>query len=134
MALEDVAGTAAIVRAGSAGAATASAGRGVRRGEGGRRRRRTAARSCRGDITEPLAIREESELEAARRPRVTIWPDADEAGAKYAETVAAQLVPIAASVKRLIPPAGVKVGWDAADALGEGWDQARAAFFVGGAA
>lgn len=62
---------------------------------------------------------------------VVIWPDADDAGTKYAETVAALLAPIAASVKRLAPPAGVKSGWDAADALAEGWDQARAAGFVG---
>jgi putative DNA primase/helicase len=64
---------------------------------------------------------------------VTIWPDADKSGATYAETVAALLAPIAASVKRLTPPAGVKVGWDAADALAGGWNQARAAAFVGAA-
>jgi putative DNA primase/helicase len=65
---------------------------------------------------------------------VVIWPDADDAGAKYAETVAGLLAEIATSVKRLVPPASVKPGWDAADALAEGWDQARAGAFIATAA
>jgi putative DNA primase/helicase len=65
---------------------------------------------------------------------VVIWPDADEAGGKYAETVAGLLAGSAASTKRLTPPSTVKPGWDAADALAEGWDQARTAAFVATAA
>ncbi len=65
---------------------------------------------------------------------VIIWPDADEAGAKYAETVGGLLAPIAASVKRLTLPPAAKPGWDAADALSEGWDRARAGAFIGTAA
>jgi len=64
------------------------------------------------------------------RRAVTIWPDADEPGQKYAETVARLLAPIAASVKQLDPPPDVKAGWDAADALAEGWDRARAEAFI----
>lgn len=64
------------------------------------------------------------------RRDVTIWPDADEAGLKYAETVARLLAPLATSIKRLDPPMDARPGWDAADALAEGWDQARAAAFL----
>jgi hypothetical protein len=65
---------------------------------------------------------------------VVIWPDADDAGAKYAKTVAGLLSEIATSVKALTPPPSVKSGWDAADALAEGWDQARAGAFIATAA
>lgn len=68
------------------------------------------------------------------RREVTIWPDADEPGRKYAETVARLLAPIAGSIKRLDPPKDVKPGWDAADAIDEGWDPSRAATFIATAA
>lgn len=61
---------------------------------------------------------------------MTIWPDADEAGEKYAEAIARFLAPIAGSMKWLEPPKDAKPGWDAADALAEGWDQAGAAAFL----
>ena len=61
---------------------------------------------------------------------VVIWPDADEAGAKYGAMVARELDGVAISVKVLVPPADAKPGWDAADALAEGWDAARAAAFI----
>jgi putative DNA primase/helicase len=38
------------------------------------------------------------------RRDVTIWPDADDPGDKYADTLARLLAPIAASAKRLAPP------------------------------
>lgn len=57
---------------------------------------------------------------------VTIWPDADEPGAAYADKVAALLAPIAASVALITPPDGVAAGWDAADAEAEGWTPAQA--------
>ncbi len=66
--------------------------------------------------------------------RVIIWPDADEAGAKYAAAVVRLLAPIAGSVMVAAPPKGAAAGWDAADALAEGWDQARAADLIDGAA
>ena len=64
---------------------------------------------------------------------VIIWPDADEAGAKYAETVAAILIPHggrmmkvdAAALASMSPGTSelrpAPAGWDAADALAEGW-------------
>ncbi len=60
---------------------------------------------------------------------VTLWLDADAPGGKYADQVAAACVAAdAASVKIIAPPAVVRQGWDAADALAEGWtpDQALA--------
>ena len=62
---------------------------------------------------------------------VTIWPDADASGADYA-TAAAGLCHTAgaASVAILAPPAGVKPGWDAADAQADGWTPARALALV----
>jgi putative DNA primase/helicase len=61
---------------------------------------------------------------------VVIWPDADEAGRKYAETVAGLLAKVVASVKHLAAPEGVVAGWDAADAKAEGWDRTRATAFL----
>jgi hypothetical protein len=61
---------------------------------------------------------------------VVIWPDADDAGGKYAEAVKMRLAGITASIRRLVAPGDVKSGWDAADALAEGWDHERAAAFI----
>ncbi len=59
------------------------------------------------------------------RRRVVVWPDADEAGGKYAVAVARALALAVAEVAIVAPPAGVAEGWDAADAEAEGWDEAR---------
>jgi len=64
---------------------------------------------------------------------VVIWPDADEPGAKYAAQVVKVLAPIAASVMVVTPPSGVMPGWDAADALAEGWDEPRTRALIAGA-
>ncbi|MFZ3354422.1 MAG: hypothetical protein WA268_26540, partial [Xanthobacteraceae bacterium] len=57
---------------------------------------------------------------------VTVWPDADPPGHEYARQVPkGATVAGALSVAIVSPPADVKVGWDAADALAEGWDEAR---------
>lgn len=65
---------------------------------------------------------------------VVIWPDADKAGASYAAEVEKLLGEIGAGGVRCIdPPAGSAEGWDAADALKEGWTAARAAALVGAA-
>lgn len=48
----------------------------------------------------------------------------------YADAVARLLAPITASVVRVTPPAEAAKGWDAADALAEGWDRERAKAFV----
>ncbi|MEE1612068.1 hypothetical protein [Microvirga sp. CF3016] len=57
---------------------------------------------------------------------VIIWPDADAVGLAYAGTVARLALEAgAASVAIVSPPEGVEPGWDAADALDEGWDEER---------
>jgi hypothetical protein len=74
---------------------------------------------------------------------VTIWPDADAAGYDYARAVAklvtragAEFVSTSkdrgrgAEVSVSLPPPGVADGWDAADALAEGWTTERAAELV----
>ena len=65
---------------------------------------------------------------------VTIWPDADAAGLEYAHTVAKHaLAAGAVSVAIVAPPDGLKIGWDAADALMEGWNGERAGKLVAAA-
>lgn len=66
--------------------------------------------------------------------RVVIWPDADAPGLAYASAAAALILAAgAASVAQIEPPAGAVEGWDAADALAEGWAQDRALSLVAGA-
>ena len=60
---------------------------------------------------------------------VVIWPDADEQGQKYAAAVAQQCREVGAtSIHVITRPVGVVEGWDAADALADGWtaEQAKA--------
>jgi hypothetical protein len=65
---------------------------------------------------------------------VTVWPDADVPGFEYGRTVAKLALAAGAdSVAIVSPPAGVAVGWDAADALAGGWASARAAEFIAAA-
>lgn len=64
------------------------------------------------------------------RRRVVIWPDADEPGLKYAAAAVRALAALSTDVKIITPPEGAAPGWDAADALAEGWDPARACALV----
>jgi hypothetical protein len=65
---------------------------------------------------------------------VTIWPDADTAGLEYANAVARHaLAAGASSVAIVSPPEDAKIGWDAADALAEGWSGERAGKLVAAA-
>jgi putative DNA primase/helicase len=65
---------------------------------------------------------------------VTVWPDADTAGLEYARQVAKFATAAGAlSVAIVSPPADCKIGWDAADALAEGWDTARASKLISAA-
>ena len=58
---------------------------------------------------------------------VIIWPDADDAGRSYAETVATLAMDAGTkSVSVAEPPSDVAAGWDAADAEADGYSQARA--------
>jgi hypothetical protein len=66
-----------------------------------------------------------------RGRKVIIWPDADAPGKKYAVAVQKLCtVAGAASVDILTPPDGVVEGWDAANALEEGWKPEQAARLV----
>ena len=56
---------------------------------------------------------------------VTIWPDADEAGARFAAAVAQLVHEAGAASVRIVPvPNDVPAGWDLADPLPEGMDLA----------
>jgi putative DNA primase/helicase len=69
-----------------------------------------------------------------RGRRVVIWPDNDAAGLVYATTVAKLVMKARAeSVAISSPPQGVSAGWDAADALKDGWTTARAAELIAAA-
>lgn len=57
-----------------------------------------------------------------RDQKIIIWPDNDEPGQKYAAAVARILSPHN-QVRIITPPEGKPSGWDAADALAEGWDR-----------
>lgn len=55
--------------------------------------------------------------------QVFIWPDNDEPGRHYAENAAQAVLGAGASLAHVIPlPQDKPKGWDAADALGEGFD------------
>lgn len=51
---------------------------------------------------------------------VIIWPDADDAGAKAAASIAEILLPLARRV-RVFTPTDKPDGWDVADAIADGW-------------
>jgi putative DNA primase/helicase len=58
---------------------------------------------------------------------VLIWPDADEPGQKYAgEAIDCLGKAGAASIALIATPDDVSEGWDAADAMEQGWTQAQA--------
>ncbi len=65
---------------------------------------------------------------------VTIWPDADAAGAAYGDEVAHILAALGVAARILAPPEGVAASWDAADAEAAGWTAERAAAFAASAA
>lgn len=64
-----------------------------------------------GGCNSPL---ERSDLEPLKGKKITIWPDNDEPGRKFAANVAAALSD--SEVRIIEPPADVPEGWDAADA------------------
>jgi putative DNA primase/helicase len=70
-----------------------------------------------------------------RAREVIIWPDADAAGLEYANAVAKFLGAVGAKAVKIVPPpSDVAVGWDAADALSDGWTEARAVQLIAAAA
>jgi hypothetical protein len=64
---------------------------------------------------------------------VIIWPDNDEEGRTYAAAVAKALRGIAVSVKIASVPSGGPEKWDAADAVADGWDRAKATALINAA-
>jgi len=66
---------------------------------------------------------------------VTIWPDADEAGAKYALQVATLLQEAGAAMVKIVElPAGLPQGWDLADDPPINWAPGRRQELLAGAA
>jgi 5S rRNA maturation endonuclease (ribonuclease M5) len=53
---------------------------------------------------------------------VAVWPDHDEAGARYADAVIPKLMHIGAKVRRVNVPQDKRKKWDAADAVAEGFE------------
>jgi putative DNA primase/helicase len=75
-------------------------------------------------VTSPNGSKSASKADWAplRGRRVTIWPDADAAGLEYARTVADEVQRAGAvEVAIVSPPHDCAVGWDAADAIADGW-------------
>lgn len=72
-----------------------------------------------GTVTGAATIPDRDALAALAGIGVVLWPDADDAGHKHMERIAAELTTIAASVAWVTPPADAPAGWDAADAGAE---------------
>jgi len=72
------------------------------------------------------------DIEPLRGRKVVYWPDADEPGVEAAESVRLILGPICKLVV-IAPPEGKFEGWDAADALEEGWTPEYAKEFISAA-
>jgi len=64
---------------------------------------------------------------ALRGRSITIWPDADDVGRKAAAQLARILLGLTCTVQVVNPPDSAPQGWDAADALAEGWTAGTAA-------
>ncbi|MTH96126.1 DUF6371 domain-containing protein [Roseibium sp. RKSG952] len=63
--------------------------------------------------------------------KVILWPDADPAGTKFAETAAKLIIDAGAkAVSCLQAPTSSPAGWDAADALESGWTETQAQDFL----
>lgn len=65
----------------------------------------------------------ESDWTPLRGRSCVVWPDADDVGVNAAK----QIVKLVGSGRIIDLPAGLTKGWDAADALAEGWDVDRVA-------
>jgi hypothetical protein len=69
-----------------------------------------------------------------RGRNVIAWPDTDPAGLDYARGVVGAATRAGAKSAFVVsPPPAAKPGWDAADALAEGWDEARTAALISSA-
>lgn len=86
-------------------------------------------------VTSPNGARSavKADWSAVKGRKVILWPDNDDEGRAYAAAVAKALHGIAASVKIALPPADAAEKWDAADALAEGWECAKAEALIAAA-
>jgi putative DNA primase/helicase len=79
-------------------------------------------------ITSPggSKVASQADWSALARREVVLWPDADDPGRQYAETVAKHAIAAGASrVSIISPPPGVPTAWDAHDALVAGYDESQ---------
>lgn len=65
-----------------------------------------------GGCNSPL---DRTDLEPLKGKQVTIWPDADEPGRKFATAFALAIQEIASDTRMIVLPSDVPEGWDAAD-------------------
>lgn len=65
---------------------------------------------------------EKTDLTPLAGKTVVLWPDHDAPGSSLMDKLAEPLASLGCAVRRLTPPAMKPVGWDAADAVAEGFD------------
>lgn len=65
---------------------------------------------------------EKTDLTPLAGKTVVLWPDHDTPGSSLMDKLAEPLAALGCAVRRLTPPAMKPVGWDAADAVAEGFD------------
>ncbi|CAB4142356.1 Archaeal primase DnaG/twinkle, TOPRIM domain [uncultured Caudovirales phage] len=65
---------------------------------------------------------DKTDWSAIRGKTVILWPDADPPGVSWLETVGGYLRALGCAVYAVPIPPGVRRGWDAADAVAEGYD------------
>lgn len=74
---------------------------------------------------------DKSDWSVLKDRKVIIWPDNDDAGKRYADDVCKALHKASATAVFIVSiPDDAKRGWDAADALQEGWSEEKALFYV----
>ena len=78
-----------------------------------------AATTAMGGVATPL---DKTDWTPLAGKTVAVWPDHDDAGARYADAVIQKLAHIWASVRRVSVPLDKPAKWDAADAVAEGFD------------
>lgn len=66
-----------------------------------------------------------AQIQSLRGRTVVIWPDHDEPGRKYRDSLTSRLQELGAQVWWVEPPSGVPAGWDVYDAISGGWTPSR---------
>jgi len=74
---------------------------------------------------------DKSDWSVLKDRKVIIWPDNDDAGKRYADDVCKALYAAGAAAVLIVPmPDKARRGWDAADALQEGWSEEKALLYI----